>query len=249
MVHATEYFEGPIDVLPPGALDLPELSPGWEDATPPESPRPSSPLSSDGEFPGAALDLDAHAFGSHPVPSAPTKHNSPVMWSAGDDSPACELPVRKLAGLVPSWEDLDLGSLAKTLSSDGLRSSEHSILSMELFTTKRKATEEEELEARKAKARRTRDTSLSPDFPQDTPEARRATHNVLERKRRHDLKTCYADLRGCIPTLVGSERASTAVILQRAVEYIESLKKMDQDFVAAKAALEAENQALRARLQ
>ena len=48
---------------------------------------------------------------------------------------------------------------------------------------------------------------------------------------------------------MGSERASTAVILQRAVEYIEGLKRMDEEMVAAKAALEAENQALRARLK
>lgn len=253
MVHATDIFAADssvhMEVLPAGAvaasIDMAELA-AYADSTPPDSPRPSSPQSSsDGDFPAGAFEFD---YGKeHGVP-APSKFNSPVMWSAGGECAHADLP-GKLSGLAPSWEEFDATLLAKVFHIDGLRSAEDSILSLELCSFKRKVSEEDELEARKAKARKCRDALTASECSDETPEAKRATHNVLERKRRHDLKTCYADLRGSIPTLVGSERASTAVILQRAVEYIESLKKMDQDLSTAMAALAAENQALRARLK
>ncbi len=116
------------------------------------------------------------------------------------------------------------------------------------------------MEAKKAKARQARD-AMSPDAQQlvgDQPDSKRMTHNgivilsllltvlVLERKRRNDLKASYQDLRETIPELAQQERAPTAQILQKAVEYIENLKKADEQFASAVAALRAENERLRA---
>ncbi len=68
---------------------------------------------------------------------------------------------------------------------------------------------------------------------------------VLERKRRHDLKACYEDLRMNIPNLVDTERASTSLILQRAVEYIDMLKRTEEELLAGLSVLTAENVRLR----
>ena len=68
---------------------------------------------------------------------------------------------------------------------------------------------------------------------------------VLERKRRQDLKSCYDELRSQIPALVSVERASTSLILQRAVEYIESLKRTEEELLAGIGALAAESARLR----
>jgi len=68
----------------------------------------------------------------------------------------------------------------------------------------------------------------------DHPDSRRRIHNVLERKRRNDLKYCYHELRESIPDLEGTERAPTGTILARAAEYVRSLqeeeKRIDADY-------------------
>jgi hypothetical protein len=63
---------------------------------------------------------------------------------------------------------------------------------------------------------------------------------VLERKRRNDLKASYQELRECIPELAHQERAPTAQILSKGVEYIETLKKNEATMMAAITALRAE---------
>lgn len=58
----------------------------------------------------------------------------------------------------------------------------------------------------------------------DEPENKRKSHNVLERKRRNDLKKSYQELRLQLPHLAENARAPTGHILTKAVEFIEELK-------------------------
>ena len=56
-------------------------------------------------------------------------------------------------------------------------------------------------------------------------EGRRAQHNVLERKRRNDLKSSFHILRDHVPELNSQERAPKVVILKKATDYIWSLRR------------------------
>ena len=68
----------------------------------------------------------------------------------------------------------------------------------------------------------------SEDGMESDEEARRASHNVLERKRRNDLKNSFDILRSGIPELEENLRAPKVVILRKAVEYIQTLQTADQ---------------------
>jgi len=63
----------------------------------------------------------------------------------------------------------------------------------------------------------------------EDPESRRHTHNVLERKRRNDLKNSYQLLREQLPALEENDRAPTGQILLHAVEYITGMAEQEQD--------------------
>lgn len=54
-------------------------------------------------------------------------------------------------------------------------------------------------------------------------ETSRATHNVLERQRREDLKCRFQFLRDSIPELEDNDRASKVLILKKAREYVRQL--------------------------
>jgi Myc proto-oncogene protein len=82
----------------------------------------------------------------------------------------------------------------------------------------------------------------------DNPESRRKIHNVLERKRRNDLKSSYQELRESLPELETADRAPTGQILGKAVEFIAELQEEEKRVLAAIAALRAENDRLRASL-
>lgn len=64
----------------------------------------------------------------------------------------------------------------------------------------------------------------------EDPESRRHTHNVLERKRRNDLKNSYQLLREQLPALEENDRAPTGQILLHAVEYITGMAEQERDF-------------------
>lgn len=72
---------------------------------------------------------------------------------------------------------------------------------------------------------------------------RRDHHNHLERKRRASIKGSYSELREAIPGLRGS-KASRAVTLQRAVEYIEELTKRNHEHTLCVETLTRQNEAL-----
>lgn len=77
---------------------------------------------------------------------------------------------------------------------------------------------------------------------------RRDHHNQLERKRRASIKTSYNDLREAIPSLRGS-KASRAVILQRAVECIEELVRLNREHTHCVETLKRQNDLLDSRVQ
>jgi len=75
----------------------------------------------------------------------------------------------------------------------------------------------------------------------EDPETKRLTHNVLERKRRNDLKTSYSALRAQIPTLEDSDRVPTGQILLHAVNRIEALRAEEVEIMRAIARAREEN--------
>jgi Myc proto-oncogene protein len=83
---------------------------------------------------------------------------------------------------------------------------------------------------------------------EDDPETRRHTHNILERKRRNDLKNSYQHLREHVPSLEDNERAPTGQILLHAVDYINSLKQEQANIGATLAQLKSQNEMLRRKI-
>eukprot|EP01137_Pigoraptor_chileana_P031583 Opistho-2@19621 len=80
-------------------------------------------------------------------------------------------------------------------------------------------------------------------------EAKRNTHNVLERKRRNDLKSSFHQLRESIPELEDNERAPKVLILKKAGDYIAVLRQKDAEMEALKERLRAEGRVLQERMR
>ncbi|BHF69263.1 hypothetical protein SprV_0301230600 [Sparganum proliferum] len=102
---------------------------------------------------------------------------------------------------------------------------------------------------RNADLRRHRSISEGcPRVAEPTDDNRRDHHNHLERKRRASIKGSYSDLREAIPGLRGS-KASRAVTLQRAVEYIEELHRRNREHTLCVDTLTRQNEALDRQIQ
>ena len=82
-------------------------------------------------------------------------------------------------------------------------------------------------------------------FGATSAESRRRQHNVLERKRRCDLKSSYHDLRGLIPTLQNMERVPTGQILLGAIAYIRELQQEDKELEIRLMQMRDENKRLK----
>jgi len=65
-------------------------------------------------------------------------------------------------------------------------------------------------------------------------ELSRATHNVLERQRRNDLKMRFHTLRDNLPDLMNNEKAPKIQILKKAYEFTQELKAQEQRLLADK---------------
>ena len=76
------------------------------------------------------------------------------------------------------------------------------------------------------------------------PETRRATHNVLERKRRIDLKKSFERLRDCVPHLEKQEKSPKVVVLRKAAVHIEDLTREEQELAEEKRLLQKEKRDL-----
>ncbi|EDO48796.1 predicted protein [Nematostella vectensis] len=70
------------------------------------------------------------------------------------------------------------------------------------------------------------------DESENDSEYTRATHNVLERKRRNDLKLKFQKLRDAVPELKDNERAPKVSILRKSWEHIVQLKEDELKLVA-----------------
>jgi len=75
-------------------------------------------------------------------------------------------------------------------------------------------------------------------------ESKRATHNVLERKRRNDLKFSFHTLRDELPDVKENERAPKVVILRQGADYIEKLKAEEIKLAAELEKVKKRNQEL-----
>ncbi|XP_038057555.1 myc protein-like [Patiria miniata] len=78
---------------------------------------------------------------------------------------------------------------------------------------------------------------------------KRACHNVLERKRREDLRTSFLHLRDEVPELNSSERAAKVVILKKATDYVISLQDKEESLKMEYETENRRNLHLRERLE
>ena len=74
----------------------------------------------------------------------------------------------------------------------------------------------------------------NPDDSELDGESTRATHNVLERKRREELKEKFQRLRDCLPELQDNDRAPKVLILKKSCEYVKFLEQEEQRLLADK---------------
>lgn len=77
---------------------------------------------------------------------------------------------------------------------------------------------------------------------------KRTQHNVLERKRRTDLKNSFFHLRDSVPELEGQERAPKVVILRKASQYIHRLIEDSKRYEREHENLKLQKEKLRRRL-
>ncbi|XP_028417390.1 transcriptional regulator Myc-B-like [Dendronephthya gigantea] len=89
---------------------------------------------------------------------------------------------------------------------------------------------------RRSISRGTHETVLTEELADDSEdsETTRATHNVLERRRREELKEKFQRLRDCLPELQDNDRAPKVLILKKACEYVKYLKQEEQRLLADK---------------
>lgn len=66
------------------------------------------------------------------------------------------------------------------------------------------------------------------DTPLGEPILSKASHNVLERQRRNDLKLRFNILRDNIPEIINNDKVAKITILKKALDYIEQLKSQEQ---------------------
>jgi Helix-loop-helix DNA-binding domain. len=88
-----------------------------------------------------------------------------------------------------------------------------------------------------------RNSSSSTHYESD-PETRRATHNVLERKRRIDLKKSFERLRECVPNLEKIDKTPKVIVLKKAAMHIEDLNREDIELQEQKLLLTQQNKDL-----
>ncbi|XP_076012882.1 myelocytomatosis oncogene homolog [Genypterus blacodes] len=80
-------------------------------------------------------------------------------------------------------------------------------------------------------------------------EERRRTHNVMERQRRNELKTCFMHLRDNVPELSRNDKASKVVILKKARDCIRGLEEDGRRLQAKTDRLRAKQEAMKVRLE
>lgn len=249
------FLDGPLGDLPfrTHSADVPEdllaCTPihGWD--TPPESPSHSpmyefmsDPLLSTKVSAG----LEASIFDDNAIQEVTVKMSEPQPQPVFDwTPPASPVPSADCEDLLRDFPDLHFVSASATSASGTAANQSRS--------AKRKASgpaDEKKQNKKRSEIERAQRTAacekavkeLAETKNDEDPESRRHTHNVLERKRRNDLKNSYQLLREQLPSLEDNDRAPTGQILLHAVEYIAKLKTEEEELAAdlAKAKLEGE---------
>ncbi|XP_067893611.1 N-myc proto-oncogene protein-like [Heterodontus francisci] len=87
--------------------------------------------------------------------------------------------------------------------------------------------------------------TLSPRPSDEEDEERRRTRNVLKRQRRNELKHCLLAFQDEVPELTKNDKASKAVILKKAAEYVSRLKAQQQKLNAEMEKLQKKQQQMR----
>eukprot|EP00047_Mylnosiga_fluctuans_P001396 m.220099 g.220099 ORF g.220099 m.220099 type:complete len:287 (-) comp10311_c0_seq1:91-951(-) len=257
----TDFVDIKFDEESPFGIDpLSSLVANFSEDSPPDTPRFGSPTLSPAD--GLLLDslltkpfarIDEWELADFDQSSPKSRSPSSVMWNSehGSQDPLCKL-VASSASVVSPCEFVQPSSFTFDLFAvEDLSSDEDAFRGDSLGGSKRKASNAESLESKKAKARQTRDAVLAAErihITSDNPDCKRMTHNVLERKRRNDLKASYQDLRESIPELASQDRAPTAQILQKAVEFIEQLKQTEEQLLASLAVMRADGERMRAQI-
>lgn len=252
-----------LDLFNAVGFDLPQIPLGsLTDDSPPDTPCPAGtplPLSPFAEGFLDSFSKSTSQTGSDAEwdyvdmdPKAASSASAAVMWNVEHPSdPACKLIANALSAVPSSTVsslDIALSTPSSPLFMD-LFAAEDMTSDDDIFrelSGKRKAPTMESVDAKKAKARQTRDALTAETQLRllgantSGTDSKRITHNVLERKRRNDLKASYQELRESIPELALQERAPTAQILSKSVEYIDFLKKNEASMMAAITALRTE---------
>ena len=76
----------------------------------------------------------------------------------------------------------------------------------------------------------------------------RDLHNSMERQRRIDLKNAFDGLKICIPEIAESDRASKLMILDKASDFCQSLKKKESTLTGEKEKEKRKNLLLRRKV-
>ena len=74
--------------------------------------------------------------------------------------------------------------------------------------------------------------SSRPSSDSEDNEGKRAQHNVLERKRRNDLKYSFLKLRDAVPVIATQDKAAKVTILRRAVDYMSNLENRHRNLLS-----------------
>lgn len=232
----TNYFDAHLCDMPlfPEDVSDDRFAMNFWDLSPPDSPAYSlSDASAEYEMSSAHTFVDVHALLESPDEAA-----TAVMWS-GDLflggsawSPTSSSEFSELFENGMAMDGSSSSSPADSRTSSPAKLSKKRKASAYVPRTPKK---ERLQEATPAGTTLSRSSSVD----SDEPECKRNTHNVLERKRRNDLKMSYQQLREAIPALAANERAPTGQILLHAVEAIAAM-------VADEARLAAELEVARA---
>jgi len=227
---------------------------GWD--TPPESPQHISMEMLDGEDPmlsdklNSVFDDNSMSFYDWTPPESPCESDEECSDLLGG------FPDLASFGVPPSVQPLQAASSAVDHSALPLKLDG---LPMHKISNKRKASgmsaDEREKKRAKEKQEQARIAhteaceravrALAHSKNDEDPESKRHTHNVLERKRRNDLKNSYQLLRERVPSLEDDDRAPTGKILLHAVEFIQHLQKTEQILDSEMARTQTENDRLR----
>lgn len=92
-------------------------------------------------------------------------------------------------------------------------------------------------------------SSRSSSDSEDSEGCRRSQHNILERKRRNDLKFSFLTLRDNIPELGTHEKAPKVVILKKATDFVYKLRRTEKSYLSEIEQLKQKREQLKRRLQ